>query len=64
MNILVIGDVVSRPGRIAILERVQDLREQNNIDLAIMNGENVAGGFSITPPLAEELFKAGFDVIT
>lgn len=64
MNILVIGDVVSRPGRIAVLERIQDLREQNRIDFAIMNGENVAGGFSITPPLAKELFKAGFDVIT
>ena len=64
MNILVIGDVVAKPGRIAVLERLQDLREQHDIDLAIMNAENVAGGFSITPSLGEQLFAAGIDVMT
>lgn len=59
-----IGDVVARPGRQAVLDRIQDLREQNNIDLAIMNAENVTGGFSITPPHAEQLFNAGIDVMT
>ena len=47
-----------------MLERIQDLREQHAVDLAIMNGENVAGGFSITPPLADQLFNAGIDVMT
>jgi metallophosphoesterase (TIGR00282 family) len=64
MRILLIGDVVARPGRLAVLERIQDLREQHAIDLAVMNAENVAGGFSITPPLAEQLFAAGIDVMT
>src|ERR671933_2638409 len=64
MRVLVIGDVVARPGRIAVLERIQDLREQHAVDLALMNAENVAGGFSITPSLAEELFAAGIDVMT
>jgi metallophosphoesterase (TIGR00282 family) len=64
MNILMIGDVVAKPGRMAVLERIQDLREQYTIDLAIMNAENVAGGFSITPSLAEQLFAAGIDVMT
>ena len=64
MKVLMIGDVVSRPGRIAVLERIEDLREQHAIDLAMMNAENVAGGFSITGPLAEELFAAGIDVMT
>jgi 2',3'-cyclic-nucleotide 2'-phosphodiesterase len=64
MKILMIGDVVARPGRIAVLERIQDLREQHSIDLAIMNAENVAGGFSITPHLADELFAGGIDVMT
>lgn len=59
-----IGDVVARPGRIAVLERIQDLREQYAIDLAVMNAENVAGGFSITPRLADELFEHGIDVMT
>jgi metallophosphoesterase (TIGR00282 family) len=59
-----IGDVVARPGRVAVLERIQDLREQHAVDLAVMNAENVAGGFSITPSMAEELFAAGIDVMT
>jgi metallophosphoesterase (TIGR00282 family) len=64
MKVLMIGDVVARPGRVAVLERIQDLREQHAVDLAVMNAENVAGGFSITPQMAEELFAAGIDVMT
>jgi metallophosphoesterase (TIGR00282 family) len=64
MNVLMIGDVVARPGRLAVLERIQDLREQYNVDFAVMNAENVAGGFSITQPLADQLFEAGIDVMT
>ncbi len=64
MKVLMIGDVVAHPGRVAVLERIQDLREQHSIDLAVMNAENVAGGFSITPSLAEELFSSGIDVMT
>jgi len=59
-----IGDVVAKPGRIAVLERIQDLREQHRVDLAIMNAENLAGGFSVTPSLCEELFAHGIDVMT
>lgn len=59
-----IGDVVAKPGRMAVLERLQDLREQHAIDLAIMNAENVTGGFSISPAHAEQLFAAGIDVMT
>ena len=59
-----IGDVVSKPGRLAVLERIQDLREQNRIDLAIMNAENLAGGFSVTPSLCDQLFSSGIDVMT
>lgn len=55
---------MARPGRKAVIERLQDLREQYKIDIAVMNAENVAGGFSITPALAEELFAAGIDIMT
>ena len=64
MKVLMIGDVVAKPGRIAVLERIQDLREQHQIDFAIMNAENLAGGFSVTPPLCEQLFANGIDVMT
>src|SRR3712207_4776450 len=64
MRVLLIGDVVARPGRVAVLERIQDLREQHAVDLAVMNAENVSGGFSVTPQDAEQLFAAGIDVMT
>jgi metallophosphoesterase (TIGR00282 family) len=64
MNVLMIGDVVAKPGRLAVLDRIQDLREQHAIDLAIMNAENLAGGFSVTPQLCEQLFSNGIDVMT
>src|SRR5215203_2806153 len=64
MRVLIIGDVVARPGRIAVLERIQDLREQHAVDLAVMNAENLAGGFSVTESMAEELFASGIDVMT
>jgi metallophosphoesterase (TIGR00282 family) len=64
MKLLMIGDVVAKPGRLAVLERLQDLREQHAIDLAIMNAENLAGGFSVTPSLCDQLFANGIDVMT
>jgi 2',3'-cyclic-nucleotide 2'-phosphodiesterase len=64
MKVLMIGDVVAKPGRIAVLERIQDLREQHQIDFATMNAENLAGGFSVTPSLCEQLFASGIDVMT
>src|SRR5262245_33079056 len=64
MKVLMIGDVVAKPGRVAVLERIQDLREQHRIDLAIMNAENPAGGFSVTPSLCDQLFSASLDVMT
>lgn len=59
-----IGDIVGRAGRVAIVERVQDLREQHAVDFLIVNGENAAGGYGITPLIADELFELGADVIT
>jgi metallophosphoesterase (TIGR00282 family) len=64
MRVLIIGDVVARPGRVAVLERIRDLREQHAVDFAVMNAENLAGGYSVTPSMAEELFASGIDVMT
>lgn len=64
MKVLIIGDVVARPGRQAVLNHIESLRDEFEIDIALMNAENVAGGFSITPALAEELFEKGIDLMT
>src|SRR5450432_4415689 len=64
MNILFIGDIFGSPGRRIVADHLQDIVQSNRIDLTIANGENAAGGFGITPAIAEELFALGLDVIT
>jgi metallophosphoesterase (TIGR00282 family) len=64
MNVLMIADVVARPGRLAVLHRIREIRDEYQIDVATMNAENVAGGFSITPAIADELFAGGIDLMT
>lgn len=63
-RILMIGDVVGKPGRRAVAEIVPQLRIQEQIDLVIANGENSAGGRGLTPQTAEELLASGVDVLT
>jgi hypothetical protein len=64
MNILFIGDIFASPGRRIVADHLQDIVETNAIELAIANAENAAGGFGITPSIAEELFALGLDVLT
>ncbi len=64
MNVLMIADVVARPGRQAILARIRDSRRKYQADIITMNAENVAGGFSITPKIADQLFESGIDLMT
>jgi len=64
MNILFIGDIFASPGRKLVMEHLADIVETNRIDLAIANAENAAGGFGITPSIAEDLLAMGLDVLT
>ncbi len=64
MKIAFIGDIVGRPGRKIIKEKLKDLRTQYDIDLVIANGENASHGFGLTIKNAQELINCGIDVIT
>ena len=64
MRILFIGDIVGEPGRKIISRQLPKLIEQHAIDVVLGNAENAAGGFGITPDIAQELFDYGIDVIT
>jgi hypothetical protein len=64
LRILFVGDIFARPGRTIVHERVPRLLRERKIDLAIANAENAAGGFGLTPQIAEELFELGFDALT
>jgi hypothetical protein len=63
-NLLFIGDIFASVGRNLVARHLGEIVESNQIHLAIANAENSAGGFGITPQLAEELFGYGLDVLT
>src|SRR3984893_401227 len=64
MNILFIGDIFASTGRSLVGRHLQEIISAEKIQLAIANAENSAGGFGITPLIAEELFSIGLDVLT
>ncbi|HET7677011.1 MAG TPA: TIGR00282 family metallophosphoesterase [Candidatus Limnocylindrales bacterium] len=59
-----IGDIIGKPGRVAVEGLLPALREERGIDFVTANGENVAGGMGLTASTAASLFAAGVDVIT
>ncbi len=64
VNVLFIGDIVGRPGRMAVKQLLPGVRQRHAIDAVIANGENAAGGSGITPQTAQEIFSAGVDIMT
>jgi len=63
-RILMIGDLIGKPGRVATELLLPGLRHELDIDFVTANGENVAGGMGLTVSTAEAMFKSGVDVIT
>ena len=56
MKILFVGDIFGSAGRRIVREHIGHVREAHNVELVIINAENAAGGFGVTPQIAEELF--------
>ncbi|MEW6225454.1 MAG: TIGR00282 family metallophosphoesterase [Chloroflexota bacterium] len=63
-RILMIGDVIGKPGRVAIERTLPGIRDERGIDFVTANGENLAGGMGLTVSTCEALFAAGVDVVT
>jgi metallophosphoesterase (TIGR00282 family) len=64
MNILMVGDVFGESGRSAIAKHVPALRQQHAIDFCVVNIENAANGFGVTPLIARQALEQGADVLT
>jgi len=64
VQILFIGDVFGSPGRKIVRDHVHHLVETNKVELLVINVENAAGGFGVTPAICEEFFELGADVLT
>jgi metallophosphoesterase (TIGR00282 family) len=64
LNILFVGDIFGKAGRKIVGDHLGHLRQAHAVDLTIINAENAAGGFGLTPQIAEDLFDLGADVLT
>ena len=64
MNILFVGDIFGSAGRKIVREHIGHIRSTHNVELTVINVENAAGGFGVTPQIAEEVFDWGADVLT
>lgn len=64
LKLLFIGDIVGRPGRDIVAERLPRLRIEHGIDFVIANGENAAAGSGITGTIAKSILGSGVDAIT
>jgi metallophosphoesterase (TIGR00282 family) len=64
IRVLIIGDIVGKPGRTILKDRLPAFIEENRIDFVIANGENAAQGSGITDNLFREILKAGVDCVT
>lgn len=64
LRALVIGDIVGKPGRRILTEKLHDLRAQLSVSLVVANAENAAGGSGVTPPILDRLYESGVDVVT
>jgi metallophosphoesterase (TIGR00282 family) len=64
MRILFVADVVGKPGRRVVQALLPALRKERGADVVVANGENLAGGYGVTPSLVMHLFNYGVDVVT
>jgi 2',3'-cyclic-nucleotide 2'-phosphodiesterase len=64
LRVIVLGDVVGRPGRQALTRLLRPLKQKTSCDLVVVNGENAAGGAGIDAGTALEIRSAGADIIT
>jgi len=64
MKVIIIGDVVGKPGRKILTEALKKLRERHEAEFVVANGENAAEGAGLVPKVGDEILAAGVDVMT
>jgi len=52
---LLVGDVVAKPGRRALIVHLESLIDRERIDFVVVNVENAANGFGVTVKVLDEL---------
>ena len=63
-RLMFLWDIVGRNARQTVIAKAADLKASQNCDFLVVNCENAAGGFGVTPSICDDLFDAGIDVLT
>lgn len=64
LNVLCIGDIVGKPGRRIMAEKLKTLVKEYDADCVIANAENAAGGSGLTPQIYNKLLRYGVHLVT
>ena len=64
MKVIIIGDVVGRPGRKILAEKLTSLKSQHEAEFVVVNVENAAEGAGVVPKIGDEILNTGVDVMT
>jgi 2',3'-cyclic-nucleotide 2'-phosphodiesterase len=64
MKVILIGDVVGKPGRRALLANLKQLKTEHEAEFVVANVENAAEGAGVVPKIGDEILAAGVDVMT
>jgi calcineurin-like phosphoesterase len=64
MKVIIIGDVVGKPGRKILASTLKSLKEQHEAEFVVANIENAAEGAGLVPRMGDEILNAGVDVMT
>ncbi|HZM86159.1 MAG TPA: YmdB family metallophosphoesterase, partial [Blastocatellia bacterium] len=64
MKVIIIGDVVGKPGRKVLAAALKGLKEKHEAEFVVANVENAAEGAGVVPKVGDEILNAGVDVMT
>jgi 2',3'-cyclic-nucleotide 2'-phosphodiesterase len=64
MKVIIIGDVVGKPGRRVLCASLKKLKDQHEAEFIVANIENAAEGAGVVPRVGDEILNAGVDVMT
>src|ERR1044071_1276921 len=64
MKVILIGDIVGKPGRRVLLANLKQLKERHEAEFVVANVENAAEGAGLVPKIGDEILSAGVDVMT
>ena len=64
MKVIIIGDIVGKPGRRILTATLKKLKEQHETEFVVANVENAAEGAGLIPKVGDEILAAGVDVMT